>query len=264
MALGSRLAEGRTAEIYEWDAGRVIKLFREGRDRQEAEHEAHLTRAVREAGFGAPRIDEIIEVDGRAGIIMERIDGGSMWAVIREDNSDLLNQAQRLGELHAAMHQTEGRGLPSQRQRLIHKIRKAKQITQGTREFIVGLMRRLEDGASVCHGDFHPDNVIYTPNGLRVIDWVDAVSGSPIADVARTLIVLEGATYHEQNLMPQDKFRTTLMAFAEAYLARYIELSPIDPQVLNDWLVPVAAARLTEGIDEEEGYLLARIEDGLR
>jgi Ser/Thr protein kinase RdoA (MazF antagonist) len=266
MSLGALLAQGRTAEIYEWGPDRVIKLLRQGRDRGEAEHEAQLTRAVREAGFGAPLVEDVIEVDGRAGIVMERLPGVSMYRAMFSSSSPgaVVDHARSLAEIHAEMHRSQGRRLPSQRRRLIEKIRHVEQLTEEKRELILGSMSRLDDGTAVCHGDLHPDNVVHAPGAVRVIDWVDAVSGSPVADVARTLIVLEGATCHEQTAMDRGVFRSVMKRLAEAYLARYLELSPIDPQTLEDWLVPVAAARLCEGVEEEEDYLLTRVEAGLR
>ncbi len=48
----------------------------------------------------------------------------------------------------------------------------------------------LPDGDQVCHGDFHPDNIMLTPAGPRVIDWNNATSGNPLADIAWTSLIL--------------------------------------------------------------------------
>ncbi len=39
----------------------------------------------------------------------------------------------------------------------------------------------------LLHGDFHPNNILYTASGPVVIDWSFASSGDPLLDVARTL-----------------------------------------------------------------------------
>jgi len=43
-------------------------------------------------------------------------------------------------------------------------------------------LRELPDGEALCHGDFHPRNVIVDGDELTIIDWVDASSGPPAAD----------------------------------------------------------------------------------
>jgi hypothetical protein len=44
--------------------------------------------------------------------------------------------------------------------------------------------------------------------------------------------------------------------FLRAYLARYAELRTFDGDELEAWRLPVAAARLEEGIREEESTLI--------
>ena len=39
---------------------------------------------------------------------------------------------------------------------------------------------------ALCHGDFHPGNVLITPAGPVVIDWSSASRGDPFGDVAWT------------------------------------------------------------------------------
>ena len=50
----------------------------------------------------------------------------------------------------------------------------------------LNMLRQLPDDDKLCHGDFHPDNIIVAPDGLVVVDWANAVCGHPLADVART------------------------------------------------------------------------------
>ena len=37
---------------------------------------------------------------------------------------------------------------------------------------------------ALCHGDFHPFNVMLSPRGPIVIDWNNAHIGNPLEDVA--------------------------------------------------------------------------------
>ena len=44
----------------------------------------------------------------------------------------------------------------------------------------------------LCHGDLHPSNVILTRDGPVIVDWFDASRGDPVADVARSSLMLLG------------------------------------------------------------------------
>src|SRR5688572_11512086 len=108
MTLGARLAEGRMAEVFEYGDGRVLKLFRAEASQWDIEHEVHNTRVVRESGFDAPRIDDVIEVNGRPGIVFERIDGASMLTRMMQDPARINDFACILAEVHAQMHRHQG------------------------------------------------------------------------------------------------------------------------------------------------------------
>ena len=42
----------------------------------------------------------------------------------------------------------------------------------------------------LCHGDLHPSNVILTVDGPMVVDWFDTGRGDPIADIARSTLLM--------------------------------------------------------------------------
>ena len=65
--LGEPLARGRTADVYAWGDGWVLKLFQSWMDRPTIEQEARITRLVRASGLPVPVVGEIVEVDGRGG-----------------------------------------------------------------------------------------------------------------------------------------------------------------------------------------------------
>jgi hypothetical protein len=70
--------QGRTAEIYAWGTNQILKLFRSGWPLAAAEQEAQISRTVHELGLPVPATAGLIEVEGRHGIVFERIDGPSM------------------------------------------------------------------------------------------------------------------------------------------------------------------------------------------
>ena len=90
---------------------------------------------------------------------------------------------------------------------------------------------------------------------------MDATLGNPVADVARSSLLMSQAQLPEGDPMSKQLalFRDQ---FYQAYLNRYFQLQPVDRREFDRWRLVVAAARLSEGIREEQA-LLKLVETGL-
>jgi len=203
----------------------------------------------------------MVEVEGRPGIVFERIEGPTMSQAMLSAPMGLFQMAGSMAELHAAMHSCEVLDLPARRDRLEIGIRAAEALTPDTREAVLKALAQLPDGDTVCHGDLWPDNVIMSPRGLIVIDWSCAARGHPLADVARTWL-LNRLTQIPVGL-PERKLIDSMRAlFHSAYLSRYLRLRPGSRKQITAWLLPVVAARLHESANEvERPKFLRFIED---
>ena len=107
MSLGEPIAVGRTAEIYDWEEGQILKLFRDWFPAHSVEQEARNARAVHAAGLPVPAVGEVIEIDGRLGLIYERVEGPSMEETLKAKLWTLFRSARLLAELHADMHASD-------------------------------------------------------------------------------------------------------------------------------------------------------------
>jgi hypothetical protein len=152
--------------------------------------------------------------------------------------------------------------IPTQRSKLDHRIRHIESLPGSLRTALLDRLASLPDGEAICHGDFHPGNVLVTPQGDAVIDWIDASRGNPLADVARTSIIFLGATATKQ--IPNVFIKMFMNTFHAAYVREYFRLRPHGMDEYRRWLPIVAAARLTEGMPELEQWLMEKAEKGLR
>ena len=92
----------------------------------------------------------------------------------------------------------------------------------------------------------HPSNVLLSSDGPVIVDWFDASRGAPVADVARTSLLLEGTPRHLPGADP-----ATLAVLTDAYLARLREALDIEDPLLALWRAIEAVARLAEGMPRE-------------
>lgn len=246
---GRLIGKGFTSEVYEWGDGRVLKLVTNSssaammkRIYGQAEREYAITRAVHAAGLPAPATYELIEIDGRKGIVFERLEGLSMFDRVVVRPWTLFAAARQVAELHAELHSvTAPAELPSQRQQFERYI-DAAPYSAGEKEAVRRCLDHLPQGDAVCHGDFHPGNILLTRRGPVVIDWSCASRGHPLGDVAGTSMLFEVASLPEGSPMHiRVLFKCSRALLHAAYLKRYFQLRPGTRREINEWRLPVLA-----------------------
>jgi tRNA A-37 threonylcarbamoyl transferase component Bud32 len=255
------VGRGRYADVFDWDEGQVVKLFHQGLPEHLAKREFVATRVLAESGVPVPETYGVVTVRGRNGLVLEKVEGPSMQdrlSVHPHPRIDVITRyARTLAELQASLHELEAPRLPSQRLKLEEDIR-GSALDEDARNIILQVLDALPDGTSACHNDLHPRNVIMSPRGPVIIDCLTASTGSPAADVARSLLVMEAGQDWESS-----RVRELRRHFRTSYLHKYCFLGRIWPEEVRRWRVPIAAARLGEGFPGEERWLLHIIRDGL-
>src|SRR5215213_8493886 len=99
------LAAGREAEIYEHDAGRVLRLAHSADMRPQLERECVALRAAQRLGAAVPAVHGgLVEVDGRPGLVLDRVDGGDLLATIEARPWLVGSVARTLASLHVQIN----------------------------------------------------------------------------------------------------------------------------------------------------------------
>jgi len=150
------------------------------------------------------------------------------------------------------MHVIETPSRPSFRDTLEAQIRKVATFGAAKKDRIIAHMDSLPAPRMVlCHGDYHPENVIVSRRGLVIIDWATARSGCAAADCARTaLLIAQGSTSH---LDAPSRLIVALVrgTFQRIYYRSYLKMMALSKKDIEQWVPVVAAARLAEEIDGE-------------
>ena len=241
--LGPLLGSGNVADVHAFGT-LALELYKSANAKVSAFREAANLAIVQELKFPTPKVHQVGLYFERWGIAMDRapdaIDDEPAGGPERRLD------ARSMAELHASLHECSGSGLPSLKERLSSKIAQVDKITPLTKMRLVERLETLPAGDRVCHGDFHPWNVIGSGSCRVIVDWLDACSGHPTADVCRSYLLLHS------------KFPDA----AEQYLSAYCRLACLERELVMRWLPVLAAARLTEQVPNEEKtlVLLAQIE----
>lgn len=74
-AVGAQLATGRTADIFAYGTGSIVKVLRNDVPARWATVEFDLATRIHGLDLPTPEPREVTTVDGRAGVVFERVDG---------------------------------------------------------------------------------------------------------------------------------------------------------------------------------------------
>ncbi|MER7008879.1 phosphotransferase [Dactylosporangium sp. NPDC000555] len=260
--MGGKLGAGREAQVYAWGDDAVVKLYRPGFGGHRAE-----VMALRSLNGHrvAPRLIDVADCDGRTGLVLERLDGPDMLTLLQRQPWRVRSLARALAKAHLAIHAVQAPPeLPDLRQVLASRIQDA-EMPPRLRDFALRVLDGLPDGDRLCHGDYHPGNVLLTADRVAVIDWSCAARGMPEADHARALLLLRWADpLPGTPLLSRALMATGRSVFAHGYVRNYASGGKLSSRQVDSWLIVHAAARLSEGIEAEQPMLIGLLDRAAR
>jgi uncharacterized protein (TIGR02172 family) len=258
---GVRLGRGRTAEVYEYGENEVLKLFLPGFSAEAVTREFELSSLAADSGLPVPKVLGRATHNGRSGIVYERVQGVTLtrWAI--ENPLRVRGAGRILAELHSAIHKVQvdpTSPVPSQQESWARTLQNT-DVPESARNSLPQWLAAIPQANALCHGDFHPDNVIMTAQGPMVIDWMTGTRGDPAADVARTWLILSTPALPPEVPM-KPLVRMIRHYFRESYLQTYLKISGIPMADILFCRRAMAALRTAEGILGEREYLLRIID----
>ena len=197
---------------------------------------------------------------GRTGLIFDYIHGESMLFHFTRKPWHVIRLARKMAIVHQQLHHAIPQQIPDQKYCTEMYISKTPILANDKKEKIIEYLRKLDSGFSLCHGDMHPDNILFSENGPMVIDWMSATRGNPAGDVAKSVVILK-YTRTPDHFKWHKRLMTNLIkrAFCELYLRKYISTTGIQRKEIESWILPVAAARLSEFGPDKEKKALVRL-----
>lgn len=184
-----KIAEGRTAELYILSKSRVLKLFRPGYSQNTVLREYRNHQLVAGKPVRIPKVYECTEVQNRFGYVMENIPGQPLASQMADSRT-----FERAMSLFTSLHQNwllnRSDLAVSYKQWMLNTVREAPGAA-----YLSEMINWLPDDSILCHGDFHPYNILMPSDGEPVIiDFANVCAGPADYDIARTWFLLKEAT----------------------------------------------------------------------
>jgi aminoglycoside phosphotransferase (APT) family kinase protein len=258
------IGEGAEAQILELQDGRVLKLLRARGRVERVAYEVAALDAARSAGLQVPEAFEQVTVNGRPGIVMKRLRGTDLLSVLGRKPWLVFRTGRPTGELHARINAARGpASLPRVKdvaQEILASLARREPAVQ--LEWIRRVLERLPDGEALCHGDFHPGQLMLSDGECVAFDWAGAKRGDPLFDYARTRVLLTigeppPGTSLLLRFLAKVGRRLLISSYARSYERNAAE--PVDHARVRQWTVVNLAVRLFENIPGERPRLLRRL-----
>ncbi len=242
--LGRLLGIGKEAEVFEWGT-KVVKLYKAHIPKHSAFREATALALIEADGFPAPQAFGVQRFGDRWGIVMTRAGGPSFAEAMTQRPAEVPAYLREMAVLQARIHGRTAERFTSLKDRLITNIGIAASLLgDARRRRLLDGLEALADEGRLCHGDFHPWNILGPRGHALVVDWLVASRGTPSADVCRSYVLMRAS---DENL-------------ATHYVAAYAAATGLTADEIFKWLPVTAAARLAEGVPDENAALMEMVD----
>lgn len=253
MALEQTIGEGSTAKVIVLDERTVVKQFFDRVSPSSIENEYLKSKAVMHSGLPVPAVLMKVIHNAQPALLYERINGSPLTQKLSKQPWTAFHLINQMANLQVLMHDKEISGLPQQVDIMQQKITLVNELSEAEKCLIAERLSKLSTGNSLCHGDFHPDNILLDDRGPVIIDWTDASRGNRLADLARTLVILQyGGLPSGMKPFKRKAVLYVRNLLAGKYLKSYRRSFHFSLDSLEEWILPIAAARLSENLSDQE------------
>jgi Ser/Thr protein kinase RdoA (MazF antagonist) len=243
--IGALVGKGNTADVFEMDNNKVIKLFKTGYPLNSVRKEFENSKLLNMVDVPIAKSHRLVTCSGRYGIIYDRVDGESMLDMIL-NTQDFEKYATTLALLHKKILSHKLQSAISLKSILKENIEDTDKLSMQCKSKLITTLEALPDGDNFCHGDFHFGNVIISQEKYFIIDYMNVCRGHEYGDIARTVYLIEmtpvpAEIRDVEHILYIKKQATDI----------YLKEMGISRECLSDWLMIVTAARLSELSNEQ-------------
>ena len=154
---------------------------------------------------------------------------------------DVQGCAVYMANLHKAIIQNSMSNVQSYKAFLRNNILNIPSVNFQEQKSALKKLAHLEDGNTLCHGDFHPGNIIITNEKAMVIDFMNVCHGHFLYDVARTVFLVEYTP-----VSAEVKNSEQLLGLKKTLADLYMMEMNVSRESIQDYLSVIMSARSGE------------------
>jgi hypothetical protein len=209
-----------------------------------------------------PRAYEEVVIDGRTGLLLERLEGADLLTIIGQKPWLVFHSGRLTGEIHARINAARApASLPAVRDVVNRGLARLALSEPTLAEWVGRILAHLPEGDALCHGDFHPGQLMSSNDRYAAFDWSGAKRGDALFDYARTRVLLSlgeppPGTQLTLRLLAKIGRRVLLSSYERSYKRHTAKR--IDEMHVRHWEIVNLAVRVDE-VPGERPRLLQRL-----
>ena len=241
------IGRGACGECYRIDDETILKLYYGDADPAFIEHEKSLSKKAFVMGIPTAISYDIVEANGRKGVVYELIKSKTLGELIRTDDSKLdeyvamyVDICKKVNSIH-----TNDPEIPSFKEANRADIANVTGITDREREMLYRFIDSVPEGDTCIHGDLNINNIMVQDGECCLIDMGELSTGMPMFDLSRILFSMvyantEKGEFNSFYKMPSEKVTEIYEKFFRGFFGcdTVEEAEKNNPDV--KWLYPLA------------------------
>ncbi|MBR0295083.1 MAG: TIGR02172 family protein [Bacilli bacterium] len=219
---------GATSDTYyhKNDDKVMLKVFLPTVDRSAPIREFELTDKVYKLGVKTPRAIEMVEANGRIGIIYERITGKVSCARMMADHPELIPQVAKeyvreVKILHSTKCDTNA--FEHKKDIARKQVINAKSVNDEQKGRLLRFIDSIPDADTCLHCDLQMGNLIKAHDEYYWIDLGDFAYGYPLFDIASVMFAADTLAHTEKTQELYHMNTEQLRLFWKCFLKEYLE-----------------------------------------
>ena len=178
----------RTAKTIYRDGDLVIKLFDEVYPKSDILNEALNQARIEETSLNIPEVVEVTKINGKWAIVSKFIEGKTLERLMKENPDRYEEYLNLFVDIQISVFSQKAPLLNKLKDKMYRKISQTN-LDATTRYDLHTRLEGLPRHNKVCHGDFHPSNIIISKDDIPyILDWSHVTQGNASADAAQTYL----------------------------------------------------------------------------
>lgn len=218
------IGKGACGECYRIDDETIIKLYYGNADISLIEHEKALSKKAFVMGIPTAISYDIVEANGRKGVVYELIKSKTLGELIRADITKLdeyvsmyVDICKKVGSIH-----TTDPEIPSFKDINRADIANITGISDEERQYLHRFLDLVSDSDACIHGDLNINNIMVQDGECCLIDMGELSTGIPMFDISRIVFSMVYANtapgeFNSFYKMPSDQVTEIFRKFFRGY-----------------------------------------------
>ena len=246
------VTQGGEADIYSIANDKILRVIR-NRKGKTFETEKHLFPILAEHHIKVPAVYEYIESEDMLAQVMQKVDGSTMLEQMQRNPLKLTQEIKKLAGMHAKLLEIQSDcGLHSIDTIFNYFTSKPSCLDNKLINFASKILKELPAKNNICHGDFHPGNILVQDHAYYIIDWSGAYRSDFISDIAHTYLLMA----HVPEVPGQSHLQHAVISFlgsnmAKIYLKEIHKLKEFSLSDFSKWTVVMSLLRVYYGMPSE-------------